>query len=58
LSNVINATFTPKQTDGGKARILSRRAKTFGGVIDLTMDHADPSDYMPSEYVAPSEDMA
>ena len=67
MGEIINATFTPKQTDGGKARILRRRDKFRFHIPsepiqdhrdDLMMDHADPMDYMPSEYVAPDHDPA
>jgi hypothetical protein len=54
--------------DGGKARIQRRRqaiglehlfhGSCVGGDRDLTMDHADPIDYMPSEYCAPETDIA
>jgi hypothetical protein len=67
MSEIINATFTPKQTDGGKARILRKR-DNFKFCIpeepivdcadDLVMDHADlgmPSD---SPYYAPDSDPA
>jgi hypothetical protein len=67
MGEIINATFTPKQTDGGKARIL-RDKPNFKFRIpaepivdccdDLLMDHADPMDYMPSEYCAPDYDPA
>jgi hypothetical protein len=67
MSNVIQATFTPKQTDGGKARILRKRDNfkfrdlaepIIDSCDDLLMDHADPMDYMPSEYCAPHSDPA
>jgi len=66
-SNIINVAFTPKQTDGGKARILRKRDNfrfripsepTVNRCDDLTMDHADngmPSD---SAYCAPEWDPA
>jgi hypothetical protein len=51
MSNVIHATFTPKTTDGGKARILAHRyAINLSEPVfdwrfeDLTMDHADPEE--------------
>jgi hypothetical protein len=68
MGDVISATFTPKQTDGGKARILRRRddfkfrlglsESITRNADDLMMDHADPMDYMPSEYCAPDSDPA
>jgi len=50
MSNVIYASFIPKTTDGGKARMRSRRQRQLtiaareilAQVEDLTMDHADP----------------
>ena len=61
MGDVIQAVFMPKQTDGGKARLLRRRPG-FGAFKherdDLTMDHLDngmPSD---SAYSAPPDDCA
>ena len=67
MGEIINATFTPNQTDGGKARILRKRdnfkfripdSPIVNRCDDLIMDHADPGDYMPSEYCAPTSDPA
>jgi hypothetical protein len=67
MGEIINATFTPKQTDGGKARHYRKRDNfkfrlddrpTIDTRDDLMMDHADPMDYMPSEYCAPASDPA
>jgi hypothetical protein len=61
---------TPAPKDGGKARILRRRAdiglgQNFGRVVgydhranDLTQRHADPEDTAPCEYSAPPFDGA
>jgi hypothetical protein len=59
-SNVIPVAFGRKTTDGGKARIRSRREKMglSSPRDDLKMDHADLADYMPSEYCAPPHDCA
>lgn len=66
MGEIINATFTPKQTDGGKARILRKRDnfkfRLGDGIRDLSddliMDHADNG--MPSDvaYCAPDNDCA
>jgi hypothetical protein len=66
MGDVIHATFTPKVTDGGKARILRSRnrldAKALGMTPpdgfrfrdDLSMEHADPEDLgMPSDSAYP-----
>jgi hypothetical protein len=67
MGEIISATFTPKQTDGGKARILRRRDNfkfripsepIVDCADDLVMDHTDngmPSD---SPYCAPEWDPA
>jgi hypothetical protein len=65
MGDIINATFTPKQTDGGKARHYRRRFK-FSGLDapkrdvadDLAMDHADPGYPSDSPYRAPDSDPA
>ncbi len=59
---------TPAPKDGGKARIQAGRIRKgltaeqaffaaaqaiSGGACDLRMDHTDPEDTVPSEYVAP-----
>jgi hypothetical protein len=57
MGEVVNVSFSPKTTDGGKARILNRRARTSPESVfprfhyhDLAMDHADPEDNgMPSD---------
>ncbi len=67
MGDVIDADFAPKQTDGGKARILRRRDNFRFRVPcepivdcadDLMMDHADNG--MPSDvaYCAPDTDPA
>lgn len=68
MGQVIEASFAPKQTDGGKARIQRRRdvlmldrmygASTVGGASDLTMDHTDPGYPSDSPYFAPDSDPA
>jgi hypothetical protein len=66
VADVIQFRPTPKQTDGGKARIRRKGANykfrlndgTRDMCDDLVMDHADPIDYMPSEYCAPVVDPA
>jgi hypothetical protein len=67
MGEVINAIFAPKQTDGGKARILRRRDNFKFRIPsepivdcrdDLIMDCADQADYMPSEYCAPVSDLS
>ncbi|WP_079537423.1 hypothetical protein [Bradyrhizobium lablabi] len=68
MGDVIQTSFNRKQTDGGKARHYRRRdnlkfrlglsESITRNADDLTMDHADPMDYMPSEYVAPAWDPA
>lgn len=65
MDNIIHASFTPKTTDGGKARILLNRRDFVSRLFaegrsrdDLIMGHADPANYMPSEYCAPETDPA
>lgn len=70
MGQVIHTSFSPKPTDGGKARILRHRdnfkfrslaAPIADNADDLLMDHADPEDNgMPSDvgYHAPASDPA
>lgn len=52
MGDVIFACFIPKTTDGGKARMRSRRERSLAisareilaQVDDLVMDHADPEE--------------
>jgi hypothetical protein len=67
-ADVLQFTPTPKQTDGGKARILRRRdnfkfrlglsESITRNVDDLMMDHADPGYPSDSPYRAPDSDPA
>jgi hypothetical protein len=55
-SNVVHLAFRKKTTDGGKARIMSRRlVSQQEGVCDLSMREADTA---PCEYSAPAWDPA
>lgn len=67
MGDVISAIFTPKQTDGGKARILRKRDNfkfripsepIVDCADDLIMDHADSGYPSDSPYRAPDSDPA
>lgn len=67
MGDVINASFSAKQTDGGKARILRKRPDFKFRIPsepivdccdDLVMDHADPGMPSDSPYRAPDNDCA